>query len=199
MKRGILSGAAAGVMVSIGGVVYLSCDIKYIGAALFSVALIVICLKGLSLFTGKVGYIAKAHGRGDISSLLLALLGNFIGAAACGFLIRYALPAVGDAALAACTARLDQTFLSTLIRGVFCGVLMYAAVSVYREKNTVAGIVFCIPAFILCGFEHSIADMFYFAASGIVSLRAFAFIWTVIVGNALGSVLLACMSDAAGT
>ena len=44
--------------------------------------------------------------------------------------------------------------------------------------------------FILAGFEHSIADLFYFAASGIVSLKAFGFIWVVILGNSIGAVIL---------
>ena len=67
---------------------------------------------------------------------------------------------------------------------------MYLAVSVWRDRQTPVGILFCIPVFILSGFEHSIADMFYFAASGIVSARAFVFLWIVILGNALGAMLL---------
>ena len=55
---------------------------------------------------------------------------------------------------------------------------------------TCVGILFCIPVFILAGFEHSIADIFYFAASGIVSLPALGFIWTVILGNTLGGMIL---------
>ncbi|MBR3965373.1 MAG: formate/nitrite transporter family protein, partial [Clostridia bacterium] len=103
-------------------------------------------------------------------------------------------PNVADAALTACTARLEQTFLIALVRGVFCGILMYLAVSIYKEKGTYLSILFCVPAFILAGFEHSIADMFYFAASGIVSLRALGFIWTVILGNALGGMLLPALN-----
>lgn len=68
--------------------------------------------------------------------------------------------------------------------------LVYLAVAVYRDKGSVIGVLLGIPAFILSGFEHSIADMFYFAASGIVSLEAFGFIWIVLFGNALGSILL---------
>ena len=52
------------------------------------------------------------------------------------------------------------------------------------------GILFGIPVFILAGFEHSIADLFYFAASGIVSLPVFGFILTVLLGNSIGSVIL---------
>ena len=190
MLRKVTSGVAAGMLVSIGGAVFLSCENRYVGAALFSVALLCICLKGYSLFTGRVGYLPEQHDRETVSALLLGLLGNLIGTVICGALARYALPAVGAAAETACAARLGQAPLQTLVRGLFCGVLMYLAVSTYREKDTLLGILFCIPVFILCGFEHSIADMFYFAASGIVSLRAFAFIWIVILGNSLGGMLL---------
>ena len=190
MLRKVTSGVAAGMLVSIGGAVFLSCENRYVGAALFSVALLCICLKGYSLFTGRVGYLPEQHDRETVSALLLGLLGNLIGTVICGALARYALPAVGAAAETACAARLGQAPLQALVRGLFCGVLMYLAVSTYREKDTLLGILFCIPVFILCGFEHSIADMFYFAASGIVSLRAFAFIWIVILGNSLGGMLL---------
>ena len=190
MLRKITSGVAAGMLVSIGGAVFLSCENRYVGAVLFSVALLCICLKGYSLFTGRVGYLPEKHDRETVSALFLGLLGNFIGTVVCGLLARYALPAMGTAAEAACAARLGQAPLQTLVRALFCGVLMYLAVSTYREKNTPLGILFCIPVFILCGFEHSIADMFYFTASGMVSLRAFAFIWIVILGNALGGMLL---------
>ena len=67
---------------------------------------------------------------------------------------------------------------------------MYLAVSIFRDSKTPLAILFCIPVFILSGFEHSIADLYYFAASGIVSLRACAFLWVVIAGNSVGGVLL---------
>ena len=196
MLRKITSGVAAGMLVSIGGAVFLSCENRYVGAVLFSVALLCICLKGYSLFTGRVGYLPEKHDRETVSALFLGLLGNFIGTLACGLLVRFAVPAMGAAAEAACAARLSQAPLQTLVRALFCGVLMYLAVSTYREKNTPLGILFCIPVFILCGFEHSIADMFYFTASGMVSLRAFAFIWIVILGNALGGMLLPVIAPA---
>ena len=47
-----------------------------------------------------------------------------------------------------------------------------------------------MPVFILSGFEHSIANMFYFSASGIVSFEAFLYLWLVILGNAAGGMLL---------
>lgn len=190
MLRKILDGISAGILISIGGAVFLSCDNRYVGAILFSVALLCICMKGYSLFTGKVGYLPEKHGKEEFSVLLLGLLGNAIATCLLGMALSYALPAIQETANVICTAKLEQQLLQTLIRSVFCGILMYLAVSIYRDKNSIAGILFCVPVFILSGFEHSIANMFYFGASGIVSLQAFGYIWIVIIGNAIGGMLL---------
>jgi formate/nitrite transporter FocA (FNT family) len=189
MKR-LFSGISAGILISIGGSTFLASDNKYVGAMFFCVALICICAKSYFLFTGKVGYLFEDHSKQQFGDVLMALLGNAIGTIACGYVLGFALPNVADAALAACTAKLEQTILMAFVRGVFCGILMYLAVSIYKEKGSYISVLFCVPAFILAGFEHSIADMFYFAASGIVSLRATGFIWIVILGNALGGMLL---------
>ncbi|MBQ7455514.1 MAG: formate/nitrite transporter family protein, partial [Clostridia bacterium] len=118
MIRKITSGVAAGILVSIGGAVFLSCDNRYVGAVLFSVALLCICLKGYSLFTGRVGYIPETHDRETVSALLLGLLGNLIGTALCGLALRHAVPAIGAAAETACAARLTQAPLQTFARAV---------------------------------------------------------------------------------
>ncbi len=194
MLKKITDGILAGILIAIGGGVYLSCDNKYAGAVLFSIALLCICMKGYSLYTGKICYIPADHSKNAVSVLLLGLLGNLIATFVCGYALRYALPNIGDAALKACTAKLTQNFLQTLIRAVFCGILIYLAVDIFRREKTITGIIFCIPVFILSGYEHSIADMFYFAASGIVSLKACGFIWTVILGNTVGGILIPLLS-----
>ena len=191
MLKKVLSGISAGILISIGGSIYLSCENKVVGAVLFSVALLCICYKGYSLFTGKIGFIPEKHDKEAISVLLLGLLGNAIGTIAFGYLLRFAIPAMGTAAETLCQAKLDnQALWQTFVRGIMCGILMYLAVSIFRDKKTPLGILFCIPVFILSGFEHSIADIFYFATSGIVSLQSFVFLWTVIAGNAVGAVIL---------
>ncbi len=192
----ILSGISAGILISIGGSVFLACDNKYVGAVMFSVALLCICLKGYSLYTGKIGFIPEKHDKEAFSVLLLGLLGNLIGTVVCGYAVRYALPALGDTAEKICNLKLEQALPQTLIRGIFCGVLMYLAVSIFRDKQKVIGILFCIPVFILAGFEHSVADMYYFAASGIVSLDAFVFLMTVVFGNTIGGMLLPILMKA---
>ena len=76
MLKLIIDGIKAGIMIAIGGSVFLSCESRYVGAVLFSVALLSICLKGYSLFTGKVGYIPEKHDKEAVRVLLLGLLGN---------------------------------------------------------------------------------------------------------------------------
>ena len=193
MKK-VLSGVSAGILISIGGAVFLACEDRTIGAVLFSVALLCICIKGYSLFTGKVGFIPEKHGREEISVLFLGLLGNLIATVLGGLAIRYALPATGAAAEVICASKLTQAAPQTFIRAVFCGILMYLAVSIYRDKSSFAGIFFCVPVFILSGFEHSIADMFYFAAAGSFSGSVVAFIVMVLLGNAVGGMLLPCLA-----
>ena len=190
MLKNIFGGILAGILISIGGTVFLSCDNKYVGAVLFSVALLCICLKGYNLFTGKVGYLAESRKKEDWSQVLTGLFGNAIATIGLGFVIAYAVPAIKNTAFTMCEAKLLQLPLQTFIRAIFCGCLMYLAVSIYRNHQKIVGIFFCIPVFILCGFEHSIADMFYFAASGIVSLKAFVFIIIVILGNSVGGLLI---------
>jgi formate/nitrite transporter FocA (FNT family) len=191
MLKKTLEGILAGIMIAIGGTVFVACENKVVGAVFFSIALLTICMKGYSLFTGKVGFLPLSHTREDISALLWGLLGNFIATVICGVLVAVALPAYHTVAEGMVAAKLTQPIYSTLIRGIFCGVLMYAAVSIYREKNSALAIFFGIPTFILAGFEHSIADMFYFALGYSFTLKSALFLLTVIVGNAIGAVMMA--------
>ena len=185
----IINGFLAGLMVSIGGVVFLSAPDKTVGAILFAIALLVIVYKGYSLFTGKIGYMVESHTKDDLSVLLLGLLGNALGTTLIGIMMRYILPNIAITAETICNAKLSQSFIQTLVRAIFCGILMYLAVSVYKENKTVTGLFFAIPVFILSGYEHSIANMFYFGASGIVSFKAFTYILIVILGNTIGGML----------
>ncbi len=189
MTRKLIDGIFAGILISIGGCVLLSCDNRYAGAVTFSIALLFICIRGYSLYTGKICYMVEKHDKEAFSVLLSGLLGNLIGTVLCGLALKYALPGITQTALTMCEAKLTQNFLQTFIRAVFCGILIYLAVDIYKTKQTPIGILFSIPVFILSGYEHSIADMFYFASSGIVSLKAFGFIWIVILGNTVGGML----------
>ena len=198
IRAAVPDGILAGAMVSIGGTVLLSVDNRYIGAALFSIALLVICYFGFNLYTGKVGFLWNTHGRAELSMAFLGLLGNLIGAVLSALLIAAALPQLRETAIAACEKRLMQLPVQTLLRGFFCGILMYSAVWIYREKKTAAGILFCIPVFILAGFEHSVADMFYFALAGLFTPKALVFILLAVLGNSLGGMFIPAVQSLKG-
>lgn len=195
--RNICAGLAAGLLISVGGCVFLACKPTYpvAGAVFFSVALLCICYMGYSLYTGKICYILDDHSGAALSVLLLGLVGNIIACVVCGIAIRYAIPNVGETATAVCTSKLGQDFAQTLIRGIFCGVMVYLSVAIFKGFKTPVGIVFCIPTFILAGFEHSIADIFYFGAAGADFFgnnagASVGFLATVVLGNTVGGLLL---------
>ncbi len=200
MLKKLIDGILAGIMITIGGSVFLSCceGNKPLGAILFSVALLCICFKGYSLFTGKVGFMLENANKDGFATLLLGLLGNAIGTVGGGFAVKYAVPSVIGAANTVCEAKLTQSVGQVIVRAIFCGILMYLAVSIFKENKSISGIFFCVPVFILSGFEHSIANMFYFAASDIVSLEAFGYLWLVILGNSIGGLLMPTLSFLGG-
>ena len=196
MVKTVFGAVSAGIMISIGGSVFLACDNKYVGAVLFSVALLCICNLGYYLYTGKIAYLANDFSKKNISELSVGLAFNLIVTFLLGMLISFALPNFVEKAYTMCMSKLDQTFLNTFIRAVFCGVLMYTAVEIFKEKKTPLGIIFCIPVFILCGFEHSIADMFYFGVSGIFSYKILLFELAAVLGNTVGGLILPLLSKA---
>ena len=49
--KNLCKGLSAGIMIAVGCAIYLACSNKYIGAGLFSIALIGVCVKDYSLFT----------------------------------------------------------------------------------------------------------------------------------------------------
>ena len=151
---------AAGVAIAVGAACLLSCENKFAGAFLFSVALFTICALRLSLYTGKVGYFLEPGTKPGIAA---AWLGNLLGTVIAAILLRIALPNIAQAANGLISRKLSQSFPQTAILSVFCGIMMFAAVHNHNHNKSdihrVTGIVLCVMAFIMCGFEHSIANM----------------------------------------
>ena len=188
LTKYLSSGFFAGLMITIGCTVYLSMQPNWMGAVIFCVALLSICYLGLSLYTGKIGFIFDNANKDGVCDLLLGLLGNVAATLFFGWLVSVALPNLSNVAVAICKAKASQTFAQTLIRAFFCGVLMYVAVAIFKQKNSPIGILFCIPAFILSGFEHSIADVAYLAISNAYSWHMVGFLATVLLGNSVGAI-----------
>ena len=177
LRRAALLSLPAGVFIGIGGTVFLSCENRYVGAVLFSVGLLAICCMGLFLFTGRVGYLAEERSGAYALSLLVTLAGNLAGTLLTGRLIACARPELAEKAAALWEKKLSMAPLPALIAAFFCGVLMYTAVAVYKEKGTLLGVILCVPVFILSGFEHSVADLFYWFLAGKFTAGGFFWLW----------------------
>ena len=99
-------------------------------------------------------------------------------------------PKYQDAAKTICEIKMNDTFISLFILAIFCGLLMFIAVDGYKKCNNPVILVFCVAVFILCGFEHSIADMAYYFIAGMFNVDALFRIAVISIGNGVGGVLI---------
>lgn len=185
----------AGIMIGIAGTVYLRVDNNIVGAFLFSIGLLVICMYGMNLYTGKIGYVL-INKLNYIYELLITILGNFIGTFLVARLVLLTrFKSVSDRAVDLVNLKLNDNLLSIFILAVLCGILMYIAVNNYKKINNEIGkyscIFMCVMVFILSGFEHSIANMYYISVANLLSLKSLLYILIMILGNSVGSILIA--------
>ena len=148
-----------------------------------------------NLYTGKVGYIL-VNKINYLIELLLSLVGNLLGTFTIGTLMRFTrFQNYIDTATNIVNVKLNDNIISIFILAIMCGMIMYIAVNNYKKENDVIGkymtIFMGVMAFILCGFEHCVANMFYFSIAGIFSLKVFAYLLVMILGNSVGSVIIA--------
>lgn len=190
-----VKGIYAGVMIGIGGTIFLSVQNTIIGSFLFSIGLLMICMYGMNLYTGKVGY-ALINKLNYIYELLLSLLGNFVGTFIVARLILLTrFSDISKRALTMSNLKLNDNLLSIFILAFFCGILMYLAVNNYKkaanEIGKYVGIFMCVMVFILCGFEHCVANMYYFSIANVWSLKTLLYMLIMVLGNSVGSIFIA--------
>lgn len=191
----LLKGIYAGFMIGIGAIAFLSLENKVLGSFFFSIALLTICMYAMNLYTGKVGYIL-INKIEYIYELLLGLLGNFIGTFIIGKLILLTrVSNINEKALSLVNIKLNDSLLSIFILSIFCGILMYIAVNNYKKIGTeigkYIGIFMCVMTFILCGFEHCIANMAYITIANAWSWKVLLYVLIMILGNSFGAILIA--------
>ena len=188
-------GILAGISIAIGGTVFLSLDNKVLGAVFFTVGLFTVCTFGFDLFTGKVCYVFDRNTDYAIN-LPIIWAGNFVGAWATAFLesLTRVGPALQEKAAGMCTVKAEDSLISLFVLGIFCDILIYIAVEGYRsiphEVGKYLAIFFGVTVFILCGFEHCVANMFYFTVGRAWSGKAVLYLLIMTAGNAAGGVSL---------
>ena len=180
--RLLIKSIIAGIMISVGCVVNLSCDNKYIGAILFCIGLITILLFNFNLYTGKVCYIPN-NKPSYILQVLLILFGNILGCIIMGVLFPIT-------PISICTTKLSYDLQTVLIKSIMCGLLIYIAVDSYKVHKTLLPTLFCIPVFILSGYIHVIADTFYFVSAQAFNTNTIIYILVAAIGNAFGGMII---------
>lgn len=178
-----------GVCIAFGGTVYLSVDNHIAGAFLFSVGLLSIFLFDLNLFTGKVcdlphqplSYWAKAG---------FVFAGNLVGAIGIGLLERYTkLSRLIPTAQTIAEGKLADNLFSAFVMGIFCGFMICIAVVGYRRlpgSGKYLAVIFGVMVFTLSGFEHVIANLYYYSIAGTWQLKSVLNIFVVGLGNLVG-------------
>jgi len=183
--------------------------IKLLQGVSFAAALSLVVFAGAELFTGNVfvmfaGVKWKSVKLRDAFGLCTyCYLGNMAGSVLIAALFLgtgYLQGEVLDASNAAVLAKTDPFFTELLIRGVLCNILVCAAVwCVYRltsESGKLICIFWCIYLFVVCGFEHSIANMTLFSLrmmsdGGLSSLGAVLInLASTTTGNIIGGLML---------
>jgi formate/nitrite transporter FocA (FNT family) len=171
----------AGMLIGIGDIALMSIENRYVSAGIFALALMMIIRLQLPLFTGRVGFVIKHK---NYMQCFCILILNTVGVV--NVLLAFTLlnPDLNTQRIAAvCYYKFDKSLISLFFAAVLCNILIHLAVVSMNELITIMSIM----CFILCGFEHSIADAgFVFARFSWRNLGC----WLIIVaGNIVGAIL----------
>lgn len=198
VKQFVLA-VAAGILIGVGGTVYLSLpENPLAGAFLFSIGLLSILNYQLNLFTGKVGYLPENR-PSYLLDLLVIWVGNWVGAFLTGIAVRNTRVLANMSSLQKVVdTKLNDGLLSIFLLSIFCGLMMFLAVDVFKNtKNqvmAVAGVILPVMVFILSGFEHCVANMYYYSLAGVWgNTDAWLSLLVMTLGNSLGGMLIPLM------
>ncbi len=184
-----ISAFFAGILIAIAGWGFLANP--ELGMFLFCVGLIGVVKYRVKLYTGTAGFLT---GWGDVLPLLVILLGNIVGCMAVAAVSLYSPLALPEAAIGIIDARLRVGWLGTGLLAIGCGLLMSFAVDFARRNRDLSDwlpLLFAVPAFILCGFPHCVADAFYccvylFNTTDIPWGALLAYYVSIVFGNFIG-------------
>lgn len=188
-----LQSLLAGICIGVAATIFLNIENKNLGGTLFAIGLLMIFFFKFKLFTGRVGYLVE--NKIDYSiDLIFVFLGNFAGTFIMGSLIRLTRNVkVMETAKELVKIKLNDNLLSIFILSVFCGVMMYTAAEFYsKAKDPVIkylGVFLPVMAFIFAGFEHVVANCYYFTLAGDWNAKVFLYILVMALGNSVGGVL----------
>ena len=170
----ILAGAfiaLAGAAATFGNV-YVN---KAMGAAIFPAGLAMVMIAGSELFTGNCLLVIpllekEITLKQTVRNLVVVYLGNLVGGALVSACAVYGgtFDAIAETVVATAAAKATLPFAAAFLRGILCNVLVCLGVWMGLAGTTVSGriigLFFPVMCFVICGYEHCIANMFYIPA-----------------------------------
>ena len=190
---------------------------RFAGGLTFSLGLILVIVGGAELFTGN-NLIAMAWASGRVTTQQVmrnwgwVYLGNLVGAVGTALLIWLAGVhtlsdgAVGKTMIRIARGKIALDPVSAVARGILCNVLVCLAVWLCMGARSVTdkilAIIFPITAFVACGFEHSVANMYFLpigialaagSAAPLSVADAFSNLALVTIGNMFGGSILVAL------
>lgn len=169
----IAFGAAASTAVSVGLSGGAAAAVK---GAVFPVGLILVVLCGAELFTGNCLLVSPVAEReiklsGMLKNWGIVYLGNLVGGVLIAVLVTTSgvlNAATGAAVISTAVTKSAMNFGEAVLRGVLCNMLVCLAVWAAMSSKNIAGKILALYlpvfAFVACGFEHSVANMYYLTA-----------------------------------
>lgn len=177
----------AGAFIAMGGVgattaavsVPLASVGKFVGACVFPGGLTMVLLAGSELFTGNTLLVIpllekEISPAGMLKNWAVVYVGNLVGGLliAAGVVYSHQPDLFGNqtavSVISTAAAKCSLSFGDGVIRGILCNFLVCIAVWISFAAKDVAGkimgLFFPIMMFVLCGFEHSVANMYYIGA-----------------------------------
>ncbi len=197
----------AGFCIGLGGTVFLRVKDAFaggtvVGAFLFAIGLFTICTRGYNLFTGKACYIFDNPLPGYLGDLVVIWVGNLAGCMLIGALERLtgitgAESGINVTASGMVESKMGAGLLSLFILGILCNICIFIAVNGYarnpHETGKYIALFMGVMVFIVCGTEHSVADMYYWSVSGVLydaPGQSLLRLFVVSLGNIAGGLFL---------
>lgn len=146
---------------------------KFAGAAVFPVGLILVVVAGAELFTGNnLMTLAVMNKKITLSQMFrnwgTVWVANLVGSILLALIVFYGGVLDGDAgtkAIAIAESKASLDVMALILRGILCNILVVLAVWMATSSQDIISKLFScwfpIMLFVLCGFEHSVANMFF--------------------------------------
>lgn len=180
---------------------------KFTGAAVFPVGLMLVVIAGAELFTGNnLMTLAVMNKRITLKQMFrnwsIVWLANFIGSVLLALVVYYSGIITGDAATKAISiaeGKVTLDMMTLIVRGILCNILVVLAVWMATSAQDIISKLFAcwfpIMLFVLCGFEHSVANMFFIPMGMLLGAtvtinQLFYNLIFVTVGNIIGGGIL---------